>query len=144
MNQLKIIFQLLFLIFAHISLVSGQDLASKDKFLYYLNEAKDALRNNDPSYACDLYSHSLSYAQVVDNGKYYPETKKLADKVCLASLQKTANDIKSHIENHPLRKECPNFNQAKQSCASAGNYDKCMSIRFGAGYKTMETSLACI
>ena len=58
----------------------------------------------------------------------------------LNGLVNKLNDLK---RNHPYYSSCPSYKAARQQCATAGNYDTCMNIKFGTSHKSVAESSIC-
>lgn len=100
-----------------------------------LNESKSQALANCKSYAGDSGSCSVS-TYGCDGNKYYLIKAEQEEK------EKIRNAARDQARNEELKKAtaCLGYKAAKFSCASAGNIDACMSIRFGADYLSYEYS----
>ena len=59
------------------------------------------------------------------------------------SYTKSLEEYQQAKKSHPYNKYCPQFLKSRSDCATAGNYDNCMTIRFGGFYKDVEASMIC-
>jgi len=56
-----------------------------------------------------------------------------------SAMKKTANQNSLNLYNYVKSFDgCNDYKQIRYSCAGSGNYDQCMSIRFGKSYQSME------
>ena len=94
------------------------------------------LKINKPQLA-EIISVGATMARNQFNGMVNEVNQSIAD------TQQAAKEYQKQLESHPYYKSCPSFKQVRYSCGSAGDYDSCMKIRFGANYKNVQDSLIC-
>ena len=100
-----------------------------------LNESKSQALANCKSYASDSGPCSIT-TYGCDGNKYYLIKAEQEEK------QRIRNAARDQARKEEFKKAtaCLGYKAAKFSCASAGNIDTCMSIRFGTDYLSYEYS----
>lgn len=58
-------------------------------------------------------------------------------------LNGLVNKLNEMTHNHPYYSSCPSYKAARQQCATAGNYDTCMNIKFGSNHRSVAESSIC-
>jgi len=109
------------------TLLFAQGINDPEKLKFYLSEANKALKNKDYGFACDLYTHSLIYAEGVESGKYFKDVKNLTNQTCQAVASSVISDLNKHY-NSP---SCIARRKAKNECAAAIDFDKCVERKVG-------------
>jgi hypothetical protein len=110
----------------------------KENMVSYIQAAKNAANENDLSFACDLLRHATLLAKGVENGKYYTEVQKTASNTCNASLAQAVNNFETAKKMSPFANQCNAYRNAKSQCATAGNYNNCMNIKFGTHHTQID------
>ena len=100
-----------------------------------LNESKNQALANCKAYAADSGACSIS-TYGCDGSKYYYIEAEQKQKAAVRNAER------DQARKEELKKAttCLGYKAAKFSCASAGNIDACMSIRFGEDYLSYEYS----
>jgi len=98
----------------------------QEKINFYLNEASISLDFKDTIFACDLFIAAESYAHLVGNYPGLEALSKKIDGICqIASLEKEKG-LKPFVDEG--NRMCSEYQSAKNKCASALDYKKCMKI----------------
>jgi hypothetical protein len=98
----------------------------QEKINFYLNEATLALNFKDNIFACDLFIAAESYTYLIKNYPGREALSKKIDGVCqIASLEKEKGLKPFADEGNRM---CSEYQNAKNKCAIASDYKKCMKI----------------
>jgi hypothetical protein len=100
------------------------------EFIKYFNIMNGAVENNDAALACASGKSALQNSAGLPN-EAIQEFTEIVNQACQRvkgqAILKDAFTPGTEMNTY-IKENCTKFNAAKQRCATAGSYDKCMQI----------------